>query len=70
MHIPTNFDQTDHTRTACYNSADEYLSNSSSYTNNRSDLESDNYNNYESNYELDNEEVSCTLTSIIKTPLV
>jgi hypothetical protein len=50
-----------------YNSArpDEYLSDSSSCTDNdnRSDLGSDNYNDYESNYESDNEEASCASTS-------
>ena len=56
MHIPTNFDQTDRSGTTpalCYDSADEYLSDSSSCTDNRSDLGSDDYNDYESNYKLD-----------------
>jgi hypothetical protein len=73
MHIPTNFDQTDRTGTgplACYDSADEYLSDSSSCTDSRSDLGSDDYNVYESNYESDNEEAPCASTSTIKTPLV
>ncbi|RGB22102.1 hypothetical protein C1646_776650 [Rhizophagus diaphanus] len=56
MRTPTNFDQTDRTRTAPalrYDGTgpDEYLSDSSSCTDNRSDLEPDNYNDYESNYE-------------------
>ena len=73
MHTPTNFNQTNRSGTfARYDSADpdEYLSNSSSCTDNRSDLGSDNYNDYESNYESDNEEAPCTSTSTIKTPLV
>jgi len=36
--------------------SNEYLSDSSSCTDNRSDLGSDDYNDYESNYESDNEE--------------
>ncbi|PKK56661.1 hypothetical protein RhiirC2_721724 [Rhizophagus irregularis] len=65
MHTPTNFDQTDHSGTARYNGAspDKYLSDSSSCTDNRSDLGSDDYNDYESNYESDNEEASCASTS-------
>src|SRR5438874_269340 len=53
MCAPTIFDQTDCFRTARYNSAssDEYLSDSSSCTDNRSDLGSDDHNDYESNYE-------------------
>ena len=75
MHTPTNFDQTDRSGTAPalrYDSAgpDEYLSDSSSCTDNRSDLGSDDYNDYESNYELNNEEAPCASTSTIKTPLV
>ncbi|RGB21869.1 hypothetical protein C1646_777089 [Rhizophagus diaphanus] len=75
MHTPTNFDQTDRIRTAsalCYDGAetDEYLSDSSSCTDNRSDLRSDDYNDYESNYELDNKGALCASTSTIKTPLV
>ncbi|GBC30608.2 hypothetical protein GLOIN_2v1770871 [Rhizophagus irregularis DAOM 181602=DAOM 197198] len=71
MHTPTNFDQTDHSETAHYDDAetDEYLSDSNSYTDNRSDLGSDNYNDYESNYESDNEGAPCASTSTIKTPL-
>ncbi|GBC01936.1 hypothetical protein RclHR1_00440002 [Rhizophagus clarus] len=72
MHTPTNFDQTDRTRIAPalrYNDAgpDECLSDSSSCTDNRSDLESDDYNDYKSNYESDNEETTCAPTSITKT---
>ena len=71
MYTLTNFDQTDHARTVTYyDSANEYLSDSSSCTDNRSDLGSDDYNDYESNYESDNEEAPCTSTSTIKTPLV
>ena len=75
MHTSTTSDQTDRTGTAPalrYDgaSSDEYLSDSSSCTDNRSDLESDDYNDYESNYESDNEKASCTSTSTIKTPLV
>jgi len=75
MHIPINFDQTDRTGTAPalrYDGAetDEYLSDSSSCTDNRSDLRLDDYNDYRSNYESDNEEASCTSTSTIKTLLV
>ncbi len=72
MHTSTIFDQTDHTETARYDSAgpDEYLSDSSSCTDNRSDLGLDDYNDYESNYESDNEEASCVSTSTIKTSLV
>ncbi|PKY61845.1 hypothetical protein RhiirA4_487397 [Rhizophagus irregularis] len=71
MHTPTNFDQTDCTRTlARYDGAgpDEYLSDSSSCTDNRSDLGSDDYSVYESNYESDNEEATCASTSITATP--
>ena len=72
MHTPTIFDQTDRFRTARYDGAetDEYLSDSSSCTDNRSDLGSDDYNDYESNYESDNEKAPCTSTSTIKIPLV
>ncbi|RGB26609.1 hypothetical protein C1646_770204 [Rhizophagus diaphanus] len=76
MHTSTISDQTDRTRTApalCYNGAshDECLSDSSSCTDNRSDLGSDDYNNdYESNYESDNEEATCASTSITKTPSI
>src|SRR6266540_4593504 len=71
MHISINFDQTDRIRTARYDDAepDKYLSDSDSY-NDESDLRSDDYNNYESNYESDNEETSYASTSTIKTPLV
>ena len=71
MHTPTNFDQTDRTGTAPalrYDGADEYLSDSSSCTDNRSDLGSDGYNDYESNYGSDNEEATCASTSITATP--
>ncbi|GES86148.1 hypothetical protein GLOIN_2v1791232 [Rhizophagus clarus] len=73
MHTPTNFDQTDRSRTTPalrYDGADEYLSDSSSCTDNRSDLGSDDYNDYESNYESDNEEAPCASISTIRTPLV
>src|SRR4051794_40288826 len=73
MHTPTNFDQTDRARSGPlirYDGADEYLSDSSSCTNNRSDLGSDDYNDYESNYESDNEEAPCASTSTIKTSLI
>ncbi|CAB4375016.1 unnamed protein product [Rhizophagus irregularis] len=70
MHTPTNFDQTDRSRTTRYDGAspDEYLSDSGSCSDNKSDLWSDNYNNYESNYESDNEEASCASTSTTTTP--
>src|SRR4051794_32039999 len=71
MHTPTNFSQTDHSGTlARYNSTDEYLSDSSSCTDNKSDLGSDDYNDYESNYESDNEEAPRNSTSITQTLLV
>src|SRR3954468_6090311 len=73
MYTLTNFDQTNCIRTlAYYNNAEfnEYLSDSSSCTDNRSDLGSDNYNDYESNYESDNEEAPCASTSITKTPSI
>ncbi|CAB4399636.1 unnamed protein product [Rhizophagus irregularis] len=71
MHTPTNFDQTDHSEIAHYDDAetDEYLSDSNSCIDNRSDLGLDNYNDYESNYESDNEGAPCASTSTIKTPL-
>ena len=53
MHTPTTFNQTNCSGTlACYDSTspDEYLSDLSSCTDNRSDLGSDDYNDYESNY--------------------
>ncbi|PKK58749.1 hypothetical protein RhiirC2_795828 [Rhizophagus irregularis] len=72
MYTPTIFDQTNRTGTTPalrYNSAghDKCLSDSSSCTDNRSDLGSDDYNDYESNYESDNEEATCASTSITKT---
>ena len=75
MHTPTIFDQSDRTGTARalhYDGAcpNEYLSDSNSYSENESDLGSDDYNNYESNYESDNEEAPCASTSITETPLV
>ena len=73
MHTPTNFNQTDRARTGsltCYNSANEYLSDSSSCTDNKSDLGSDDYNDYGSNYKSDNEEASRNSTSTVQTPLV
>ena len=69
MYTPTNFDQTNCIRTTYYNSTspNEYLSDSSSCTDNRSDLRSDNYNDYKSNYKSNNEEASCTsICSTIK----
>ena len=66
MHTSTIFDQTDRTGTlACYDGArpDEYLSDSSSCTDNRSDLGSDDYNDYKSNYESDNEGAPYASTS-------
>src|SRR5437763_439649 len=50
MHTPTTFDQTDRAGTGplvYYNNADEYLSDSSSCTDNKSDLVSDDYNAYD-----------------------
>ena len=72
MHTPTISNQTDRTGTGPalrYNgtSPDEYLSDSSSCTDNRSDLGSDDYNDYESNYESDNEEATCASTNITTT---
>src|SRR5919205_713570 len=69
MHTPTNFDQTDRSGIARYDGAgpDEYLSDSSSCTDNRSDLGSDDYNDYESNYESDNKEATCVSTNITTT---
>ena len=70
MHTLTNFDQTDRTRTLTRydgTSPNEYLSDSDSYID-ESDLGSDDYNNYESNYESDNEEASCAPTSTTVTP--
>ena len=70
MHVPTNFDQTDRSGTVRYDGAgpDEYLSDSSSCTDNKSDLGSDDYNYNESNYESDNEEATGTSTDITTTP--
>src|SRR5436305_6456066 len=75
MHTLTIFDQTNRSGTsflAYYNNAgpNKYLSDLSSCTDNRFDLGSDDYNDYESNYESENEEAPCTSTSTIKTPLV
>jgi len=75
MHILTTFNQTNYTGTSpltCYNNADpgKYLNDSDSYNDNDSDCRPNNYNNYESNYESDNKETPCTLTSTIKTLLV
>src|SRR5439155_5531924 len=71
MHTPTIFNQTNHTGPlACYNGANEDLSDSSSCTDNKSELESDDYNDYESNYESDKEEASRDSTSTIQTLLV
>src|SRR4051812_30090945 len=68
MYTSTISDQTDRIGIgplARYDGADpnEYLSDSSSCTDNRPDLESDDYNDYESNYESDNEESPCASTS-------
>src|SRR5436305_12391433 len=73
MHTPTTFDKTDRARTGplvYYNNANEYLSDSNSCTDNKSDLGSDDYNDYESNYESDNEEAPRNSTSTIQTLLV
>ena len=72
MYTLTISDQTDRRILARYISvkSDKYLSDSSSYSDNESDLRSDNYNNYEFNYESDNKEVSCASTSITETLLV
>ncbi|PKY61996.1 hypothetical protein RhiirA4_487734, partial [Rhizophagus irregularis] len=69
MYTSTISDQTDRGTLARYDSAgpDEYLSDSRSCTDNRSDLGSDGYNDYESNYESDNEEATCASTSITAT---
>jgi hypothetical protein len=71
MHTPTISVQTDRSDPlARYDGAgpDEYLSDSSCCTDNRSDLGSDDYNDYESNYESDNEEATCASTDITMTP--
>ena len=55
-----------------YNSSagtDEYLSDLSNYSDNESDLGSNDYNNYKSNYKSNNEEASCASTSIAKISL-
>src|SRR4051794_30600133 len=73
MYTTSIFDQTDHFGPlTCYDSAgpDEYLSDSNSYSDNESDCGSDDYNNYESNYEFDNEEALRASTSITETSLV
>ena len=75
MRAPTIFDQTDRSGTSPalrFDGAgpDEYLSDSSSCTDNRSDLGSDDHNDYESNYKSDNEEATCASTSITKTPSI
>ena len=65
MYTTSISDQTDRSKVIYYDGAspNEYLSNSYSYNNNSSDCGSDDYNNYESNYESDNEEASCASTS-------
>src|ERR1044072_6955877 len=66
MHTSTISNQTDCIRTlVLYDGADlgEYLNDSDSYNDNDSDCGLDDYNNYESNYESDNEEASCASTS-------
>src|SRR5687768_11512993 len=75
MYTLTISDQTDRTGTGplvYYNNAelDEYLNDSSSYSDNESDSGSDGYNNYESNYESNNEKAPCASTSTTRTPLV
>ncbi|GBC10685.1 hypothetical protein RclHR1_09820004 [Rhizophagus clarus] len=72
MHTPTTFNQTDHTGPALHydgTSPDEYLSDSDSYID-ESDLGSDDYNNYKSNYESDNEEASYASTSTTKAGIL
>jgi len=72
MYTSTISDQTDRETLTCYVSteSDKYLSDSNSYSDNESDLRSDDCNNYEFNYESDNEKVPCASTSITKTLLV
>ena len=75
MHTSTIFDQTDRFGTGPalrYDGAspDKYLSDSDSYNDNDSDCRSDDYNNYKSNYEFNNEEALCAPTSTTRTPLV
>ncbi|CAB4492128.1 hypothetical protein RhiirA5_378046 [Rhizophagus irregularis] len=64
MYTSTISDQTDRGTLARYDGANpgEYLNDSVSY-NNDSDCRSDDYNNYESNYESDNEKAPCASTS-------
>ncbi|CAB4394643.1 unnamed protein product [Rhizophagus irregularis] len=73
MYAPTISNQTDCSGPHVYYnsiSPDEYLSDSSSCTDNGSDLGSDDYNNCESNYESDNKEAPCVSTSTTRIPLV
>ncbi len=72
MHTLTIFNKTDHETLIHYNSAspDKYLSDFNNYSDSESDLGSDDYNNYDSNYESDNKEAPCASTSIAKTLLV
>src|SRR4051794_31099779 len=73
MHISTTFNQNRETGLLAHydgTSFDKYLSDSSSYSDNESNLRSDDYNNYESNYKFDNEKALCISTSITKTPLI
>ncbi|CAB4478049.1 unnamed protein product [Rhizophagus irregularis] len=67
MHTSTISDQTVRKTLTRYDGAGpgEYLSDSDSYNDNDndSDCRSDNYNNYKSNYESDNEKASCASTS-------
>ncbi len=67
MHTSTIFDQTDHKTLARYDGVnpDKYLNDSDSYID-ESDLGSDDYNNYESNYKSDNKEASCASTNTTK----
>ena len=71
MYTTSISDQTDRSKVIYYDGAspNEYLSNSYSYNNNSSDCGSDDYNNYESNYESDSEEASCASTSTTVTPV-
>ena len=73
MHTPTFSDQDCGSGPALrYDGAgsDEYLSDSSNYTDNESDLGSDGYNNYEYNYESDSKETSSASTGITETSLI
>ena len=67
MYTSTISDQTDWGTLARYDDAgsDEYLSDSDSY-NDESDLGSDDYNNYESNYESDNEEAPALQPALLR----